>query len=150
MNGAYQNGLFYFGIFFNETWHICIDYVKIITWKFHWNHPRNKWCRANIVQNVYYGKCKGKRDFTQQFFNFCKKCFEYNFKILTDVKIKFKKTKLFLRSARYFCTPLIQTYGTVRTKRICTVLFGLDVVRHQFNQKMINFMDFHHRCLKYK
>jgi hypothetical protein len=34
-----------------------------ITSTFHWNHPRNKWW-ANIVQNSYYGKCTGKRDFT--------------------------------------------------------------------------------------
>jgi hypothetical protein len=61
---------FIFWIFFNETWHICRwadGHEKIITWKFHWNRPRNKWYRANIVQNLYYGKCTGKRSKTWNF-----------------------------------------------------------------------------------
>jgi hypothetical protein len=48
-----------------------VDWLEqLIPWTFHWNCPRNKrW--ANIVQNLHYGNCTGKRDFTLQNIYFC-------------------------------------------------------------------------------
>jgi hypothetical protein len=55
--------------------------------------------RANIVKNLYYGKCTGKRDCTLQNFlfrqNMCR-----NLKFLTAEKIRFKKNQTFSRLAQ--------------------------------------------------
>jgi hypothetical protein len=66
---------------------------KIITWKFHWNRRRNKWYRANIVKNLYYGKCTGKRDLTRQNVLFRQNmCQNLNFSL--PKKLDLRKTKL--------------------------------------------------------
>jgi hypothetical protein len=83
---------------------------KIITWKFHWNRPRNKWYkRANIVKNLYYGKCTGKRDFTLQNFLF-RQTMCWNLKFLTaEKKIRQEKPNFFAIGSVVFA-PL--TYAT--------------------------------------
>jgi hypothetical protein len=87
--------------YFSTKFGTYVDgYEKIIIWKCHWNRPTNKRYRANIVENLYYGKCTGKRDFTQQNFlfrqNMCR-----NLKFLTAEKIDwFKKKQTFSWSAQ--------------------------------------------------
>jgi hypothetical protein len=91
---------FIFGYFSTKLGTSADGHEKIIIWNFHhWHHPWNDGSRANIVQNLYYGKCTGKRDFTLQNFlfqqNMC-----WNLKFLTAEKIRFKKNQTFSRSAQ--------------------------------------------------
>jgi hypothetical protein len=87
--GPVKNSVFYFWIFFNETWHIFVDGHEHIIWMSHCNRPRNK----RHYMYLYYGKCTGKHDLTLQNFYFCKTCAEIlNFSL--PKKLDLRKTKL--------------------------------------------------------
>jgi hypothetical protein len=118
--GQVRNGVFYFGIFFNETWHICRwGHEKIITWKFHWNRQRNKRWRASSVQNLYlYGKCthwvQENVILHYKFFYFGKICAEtWNFSL--PKKKDLRKNSFFAIGPVVFA-PRTQTYATELNK----------------------------------
>jgi hypothetical protein len=89
---------------------------KIIIWKYHWNRQKNNGWRANIVQNLYYGKCTGKRDFSLQNFlfrqNMCR-----NLKFLTIGPVVF--------------APRTQTYATELKEG--TICLSIPYSHHQLS-----------------
>jgi hypothetical protein len=89
--GLSEMAYFIFGYFSTKLGTSVDGHEKIIIWTFHWNRPRNKWWRVNIVQKFYYGKCTGKQ---YQNFYFSKTCAEtWNFSL--PKKLDLRKTKLF-------------------------------------------------------
>jgi hypothetical protein len=109
---------FIFGYFSTKFGTYVDGHEETITWKFHWNHPQEINCRANTVQNLYHGKCTGKRDSALQNFlirqNMCR-----NLKFLNAETLDIRKNKLFRNRPSNFC----YTYPNIcdRTKK-CTIV----------------------------